>query len=462
MRTRKIFGLTTLLLSLCSVAQAGGLSWDEAFADFGERYQFTDVEHDFQVWNRTSAAIALRPSSSSIKDVSVSFDKNTLEPGTSATVHVRFALQDRVGKSVARIPIEAEEEGKKEHYELVLRGYVESIFDDSRPGIDFGVVDSTSAPVERSVKLSSFESPDFRIARIIESPEFVSARLGADGRELFVKPKRLDHLGYNKGSIKVALESSEQREAAIAILMDIHGDVVPDQNPLGFEVQRPGMLRPVRLQLASRKGKAFRVGKVQVDEAAHATAEATTCLPKARPDCVAYLVTLKKDHPFGQLSGGISFELPDTRETLTVNLGGIFISDDLKVQSLDRPAATSGSDSESRGGQVNDLGQAIKQTMDRDSAAAPAGSGPLLRWQVENEGGIYGYAIYRSEKEDGRVVRVNKTLIAADNKGDNTVASHQWRDTSATTGKEYWYFVVTFYTDGRKVRLTSPQKVVAK
>jgi hypothetical protein len=462
MQSRKFFGLTTVLLSLCSIAQAGGLSWDEGLSDFGERYQFTDVEHDFQVWNRTPATITLRASSSSIKDVSLRFDKNVLEPGTSATVHVNFALQDRVGKTVARIPIEAEEEGKKERYGLVLRGYVESIFDESRPGIDFGVVDAKSTPVERSVKLSSFESPDFRIARIIETPDFVSARIGADGRELFVKPKRFDRLGYNKGSIKVALESSEQREAAIAILMDIHGDVVPDQNPLGFEVQRPATLRPVRLQLASRQGKAFRVGKVQVDEAAHATVEATTCLPKPRPDCAAYLVTLKKDHPFGQLSGAISFELPDTGEILTVNLGGLFLSDSTKVQSLDRPAAASGADRESRGSQIGDIGQALKQTVDHESIATPAGSGPLLRWQVENEAGIYGYAVYRSEKEDGRVVRVNKTLIAADNKGDNTVASHQWRDTSATTGKEYWYFVVTLYADGRKVRLTNPQKVVAK
>jgi hypothetical protein len=462
MPSKKLLGLTTVLLSLCSVAQAGGLSWDEGFADFGERYQFTDVEHDFQVWNRTSAAIVLRPSSSSIKDISVSFDKNTLEPGTSAIVHVRFALQDRIGKSVARFTVDAEEAGRIEHYQLMLKGYAESILDEARPRIDFGVVDAKSAPVERSVKLSSFESPDFRIGRIIETPDFVSARLGGDGRELFVKPKRFDHLGYNRGSIKVALESSVQREAAIAILMDIHGDVVPDQNPLGFEVQRPSVLRPVRLQLASPQGKAFRVGKVHIDETAHATAEATTCLPKARPDCVAYLVTLKNDHPFGQLSGGISFELPDTHETLTVNLGGVFISDDAKVQSLDRSAAASGADRESRDSHIGDLGQALRQTMDRDSTAAPAGTGPLLRWQVENEAGIYGYAIYRSEKEDGRVVRVNKTLIAADNKGDNTVASHQWRDTSATIGKEYWYFVVTLYTDGRKVRLTSPQKVVAK
>jgi hypothetical protein len=462
MRTRKSFGLTTVLLSLCSLAQAGGLSWDEVLADFGERYQFTDVEHDYQVWNRTSAAITLSTPSASIKDLSIKVDKSVVEPGTSATVHVKFAVQDRLGKSVARIPVDAEEEGKTEHYELMLRGYVESIFDESRPGIDFGVVDTKSTPVEQSVKLSSFESPDFRIARIIETPDFVSARIGADGRELFVKPTRLNRLGYNKGSIKVALESSGQREAAIAILMDIHGDVVPDQNPLGFEVQRPGMRHPVRLQLASREGKAFRIGKVQIDEAAHATAEATTCLPKARPDCTAYLVTLKKDHPFGQLSGAISFELPDTSEILTVNLGGIFISDDMKVQSLNQPAGDSGAQTQSRNSQIHDLGQALKHTMDRDSATAPAGPGPLLKWQVENEAGIYGYAIYRSEKEDGRVERVNKTLIAADNKGDNTTASHEWRDTSATSGKAYWYFIVTLYTDGRKVRLTSPQKVVAK
>jgi len=104
----------------------------------------------------------------------------------------------------------------------------------------------------------------------------------------------------------------------------------------------------------------------------------------------------------------------------------------------------------------------LKNAVAEQPQEAAPGTGPLLKWQVENEIGMYGYAVYRSDREDGKFIRVNGTIIAAANHGDNVKASYQWRDNTAVKGKEYWYRITIFYNDGRKVPLTGPQKVVAK
>jgi len=194
----------------------------------------------------------------------------------------------------------------------------------------------------------------------------------------------------------------------------------------------------------------------------HRLTELTTCLPKARPDCIAYLVTLNKDHPFGQIGGTIRFELPESHENLNVSLGGIFLTDDTKIQSLNEPVAGSEADKRSRETIVPDIAETLKQAVTEQPKEAAPGPGPLLKWQVENEIAMYGYAVYRSDKEDGQFARVNSTIIAAANHGDNVKASYQWRDNTAVKGKEYWYRITIFYNDGRKVPLTGPQKVVAK
>ena len=93
---------------------------------------------------------------------------------------------------------------------------------------------------------------------------------------------------------------------------------------------------------------------------------------------------------------------------------------------------------------------------------APAGRGPLLKWSVSYEGGVYGYIVYRSDDERGRFIRVNSSIIkAAGSEGSKSV-DYQWRDNSAEAGKSYWYYVGLIYSDGHKSKLTDPQKVVAK
>jgi hypothetical protein len=108
------------------------------------------------------------------------------------------------------------------------------------------------------------------------------------------------------------------------------------------------------------------------------------------------------------------------------------------------------------------LASSIKKRIDEASQQEAPGSGPLLKWQIANEAGIYGYAIYRGNSADGPFARVNDTIVKAENAGDNTTASYQWRDTTAQKGREYWYYITIFNNNGKKTSLTGPQKVRAK
>jgi len=75
---------------------------------------------------------------------------------------------------------------------------------------------------------------------------------------------------------------------------------------------------------------------------------------------------------------------------------------------------------------------------------------------------MYGYAIYRGDAVDGPFTRLNESIVKAHNEGDGATASYQWRDTSASKGKEYWYYITIFNSNGTKRQLTGPQKVTAR
>jgi hypothetical protein len=441
---------------------AGNLTIDEREIDFGEKYQFAVVERDIRVWNHSSETIKFDDVKPSKIGATLAFDQRTLAPYASEIAHLKLPLLDNKGYVSTRLEFDTEEGGKTEKYSVLVRGYLDSVLDDVESGVDFGVVDIEAASAEKSFRLASAKYPGLRITRIVESAAFLDTHLGQNSGELLLRPKRVNVLGFRKGVIKVAIDTPEQPQVWVPVLMDIHGNVVPDQNPLSLGVQRPGTLRPTRLQLSSRDGKAFHVGKVSTDETARVTVEETPCLPKARDDCRAYMVMNKKDRPQGQVVGKIGFELPDSHQVLNIDLAGVFLADSTKVHPLNAPAQSEGGDRQTTVAPKTDLSAAITKAIGEQPQVEAPGSGPLLKWQVANEGGIYGYAIYRSDSENGRFSRVNDKIVSAGNLGDNITASYQWRDTGADKGKGYWYYITTFYNSGKKVQLTSPQKVVAK
>ena len=57
--------------------------------------------------------------------------------------------------------------------------------------------------------------------------------------------------------------------------------------------------------------------------------------------------------------------------------------------------------------------------------------------------------------------RLNDGIIHAENVPES-LSSYAWRDTSAETGRKYWYYIGTLGRDGERKRFTSPSEVTAK
>jgi len=452
---KKSLRLLAALLALVAVEGARALTIDESVVDFGEQYQFAEITHDVRVWNETLLPIRLSTTATGL--VRLTFDDASLEPGKSTLAHIKLSLANHSGVLTARVSINGESAGKTETREITVTGFVNSVLDDSRPALDLGVVDANGPHVEKPLSLLDSDDPDLRIVKVLEEPEFLSTRIG-DAHTLHIKPSKIDALGYNKGVVKVALNSKLQSQAWITVLMDAHGDVVPDQNPVDFGLQRPGSRHPVRLQLNSRSGQAFRIGEVDAG-AAHVSVERTECL-QAGKSCQAFLLMIDPKHAFGQVTGKIAFPLPETHQVLNVHLGGVYLADNTRVVSLDKPEPNG--ETKTDAPQNVSLAESLKRATGEKQEFVLPGTGPLLKWQVANEAGIYGYAIYRGDSADGKFARVNDAIVKADNGGDGTTANYQWRDTAAQKGHEYWYYITIFNNNGTKTQLTGPQKVVAK
>ena len=73
-------------------------------------------------------------------------------------------------------------------------------------------------------------------------------------------------------------------------------------------------------------------------------------------------------------------------------------------------------------------------------AATPTDSGVTLKWKTESEVGNIGFNIYRSEKKDGKFVKINDKLIPG--AGNSAMPnSYQFVDKTAIKGKLYYYYL---------------------
>ncbi len=368
---------------------------------------------------------------------------------------------DAVGVSSTRFLLNTRSASGKDAYGIHVSGYVDSVFDDPDPLLDFGIIDESSIFPTQMYTLAENGRTDVQISSIISAPDFVDVAIGTNQRSVSVKPKKTAVLGLRNGLVKLKTTASEQEEVWIRVAIDFRGAVVPSQNPVDFGLQRYSSRSTVRLQLESRDGRDFKVGKPIIKDA-HITAESNDCVPPGKAGCRGYTFAIEKDQPIGQVFGTVTFDLPDSSEKLVVNLGGLLIDDKTVIQPIENlkgQSATNASVNPSLG-----IADALKGavTPKTDDKVELPGKGPLLRWQVGNESVIYGYAIMRSDNVDGRFERLNKEIVRAKNHGDNVSSSYQYRDNTAQSGKEYWYYITIFYNSGKKVQLTGPQRVVAK
>jgi hypothetical protein len=161
------------------------------------------------------------------------------------------------------------------------------------------------------------------------------------------------------------------------------------------------------------------------------------------------------DQETGKLNGKIHVRFANAPNTLVVNVWGMLFSADAVIHDIEpSKTGTSQSATDSISTQLSKATEKTNVTSD----PMPLGTGPLLRWRVENESQLYGYLIYRSDSETGPMVRVNSELVRTLSKEDGVAVDHAWRDTSARSGHTYWYQIGTISLVGVRSDLTPRMK----
>lgn len=432
-----------------------------------DSYQFATNTCSVELKNTGDKPIRILSTAATTPGDTIQAGPLVVPPHASAYLDAHVAWKNESGRGLRIFHLTTDEPGQEQRSAEVA-GYVATALDEPKALLDFGVVDLPGASAEKSVTLASREVADFAIERILSMPDYLSARIGDDHRTLTASIKPDAPWGLHEDAfVKVKINTPNQSEAWIAVHVDVHGEVIPDTNPLALGLLRKGNKNEFLIRLTSRDGKDFDVGKVTPGRL-HGQSSVEPCVPE-RSGCKLVRFVLADDQQTGALSDTLSIELPGFKRQLPVVVWGMLVGAKTKVRNLaeemEKAAAAKaksgmGAESPSANPTV-DLGQAIKSSVaETTPEAPPAGKGPLLKWSVVHEELIHGYAIYRAEKQDGPFVRINKETIAT--KSTEGAASYQWRDNSASSGKTYWYYVGLLNRDGTKAILTPPQRVVAK
>jgi hypothetical protein len=382
----------------------------------------------------------------------------TVAPRTSVNIPVTVYSGMDSGDSRHNFNVETDI-ANRPRLTVPIHLFAMSVLDDPKPKADLGTVNTNSAPPVKTVNLSSREVPDFRITRIVEMPDFATAKILPDGHTVSIDGNPAASWGRHDGFVKVALNSTVQSQAWIHVTADVHGEVIPSQNPVDmglFRNAKPSL----ELQLRSRDGKPVKLGKISIEDMqAKVIRKACTGVIQG---CEQLELSLTVGPAMGRIHGKLLVDLPDFHRQLPIDVFGWYLPEDVKTRSLE-DALQKKSSAEPP---PLDLKSALQNSTQTHSAAPPVdppGHGPLLKWQVSNENNIYGYLVYRGDAENGPFLRVNKDIVHVDaGKGDGITSTYAWRDDSATAGKTYWYYIGMLYRDGTKQQLSGPQAVKAK
>lgn len=450
----------TVLLSLIAASASAQVSFEAQ--DVGEIYQ-TNTGHSTILFTNASDKPV------KIFGVTPAYDKDgvgtfkfpaSVAPKTSVNIPVTVFSGMDAGDHRHIFNIDTDI-AKHPRVQALVHLFGLSVLEDPEPKVELGTVNTNAAAPAMTVQLASREVPDFHIARIVETPDFATAKILPDGHTVSISGNSAASWGRHDGFVKVALNSSAQPQAWIAVTADVHGDVIPSANPVEMGVFRTTKL-PFVVQLKSRDGKPVKLGKVAIENI-KATATKEACVGGAA-GCAQISVKVADDQPGGRVEGKLLVELSDFHRQLPIDIGGLYLPESVKVHSLDE-AAQKNPKSSSAEAPPLDLKSALQKSTSvaPPPLADPPGHGPLLKWQVSNENNIYGYLIYRSDAENGPFLRVDKDIVRVDaGKGDGVTSTYAWRDDAATAGKTYWYYIGMLYRDGTKQQLSGPQPVKAR
>ena len=456
MQKYSLFTLLLILTSASSGRAAQDVSSQDA-PDLGEIYQFSSTDTEVGVINNSDHAITVTgivdPANSITLKHSVEIGPHHVQAvaiQVNAMNHLGITHVD--GKLITTPPL-------ADPVAVGANAFVNSVLQDARPVVDFGIVESGTAKTEIFRAVNEQPEP-LRLVKVESVGEGFEAKIVEDGKGLSVSIEPNARWGSHLEYVKVKTDSTLQKELWVRLKANVHGAVIASVDPVDFSVVRQGSGAEQGVMLEGRSPVAFDVESVQM-EGAQLSYVVEAC--PQRVGCANLKLKLGDAQPTGQIFAKAWVKFKKEKNLLPINVRGLVIAKDQKIIELP-PKQTSGA---SDGSQIapNSLPDEIKSATSETitpQPVVPAGKGPLLKWSVSYEGGVYGYIVYRSADESGRFVRVNSSIIKAATSGGSKSADYQWRDNSAESGKTYWYRVGLIYNDGHKSEFTGPQKVVAK
>lgn len=432
----------------------------------GEHYQYETIPCSFELRNTGDKAIRVSHGEAKVEGDYIAPGSITVKPHSSSYIDVRVALRDSEGNTQRTFVFATDEPGQTRRGSTVF-AFVSSILDQHEPTLDFGAVDIAKVQPEQSITLTSREVDKLRIAEIVSKPAYLDVSIDPDGHTLHAKMRAEAPWGLQESDgIVVKVNSEKQPMARVAIKANVLGDVIPDGSPFSLGLIRTGGKNQFLIRISSRSSRDFKIGATRLDRIKGKVGE-TACVPAAT-GCKLLQLTISPDQPQGRIDGVLTVDLPDYGRSLPIPVLGMLLDPKVKVHDmnaeLEKARETSGqavSKVESPKTAPVDIKQAISEKV-REPDAPPPGDGPLLRWTVANEGSVYGYVIYRSDTQDGPAQRVSPEFIRASEDQPGVPVAYQWRDTSAVSGKTYWYSIGFVKRNGKKEALGAPQKVVAK
>jgi|SRR5579885_485888 hypothetical protein len=450
--------LFTALFVAAPVAPASQLAIENC--DVGEIYAFNHGECEIVLSNTGDRSVRVFDVVTGIAGDHVEPTETTVPAHAKAYLKFTLNAANDAGHVRHSVRFRTDEPGHEERSASAV-AFVMSVLDEPRPQLDFAVVKALAEPMRRSVDLVSHDVSDFRITKIIETPAWINAAIGADGHTLEASVKPDAGWGLHVDFLKVATNAPQQSQAWIEVKADVHGEVVPNLNPYDLGLMRIGSVHEFHIPLRSRSGREFQIGKIEL-EGLHGTTQVDSC-EKTGKSCQMLILRVADQQP-GPIKGHVWIELPEYQQRLNLAVWGLLVPADLKVKTLDADAIAQQAAAAAGQSQTSkdvDLQRAVREAVGNANQAPPSGEGPLLKWSVANGLAIHGFQIFRASDEAGPFVLLNQKTIPSIAKTQDSVG-YQYRDNTAESGKTYWYYIGLVYNDGRKQQLTGPQKVVAK
>ena len=280
--------------------------------DLHENFQFTKVNATVRATNFSDSPVRLRAIDALRSTDKVVNFPNELAGGLSANISLEISTDDDAGAAIHGFRIHLDD-GVIQL--LQIKNFGLTMLDVSRAQANLGSVKSGEASAWLSTDIESTISPELRIEKIIDAPDFVQARIAADARHLETAVKPDASWGYHQGFVHIALNAQPQTEAVVEVQADIRGKIIPDENPMVLGIVRRGSQPPHLLRLSSVDDSPVNISQIEVS-GLKAKTEKRSCEPKAK-SCQIVAVTIDDSQPTGRFSGTMRIKF-DKGENLTV------------------------------------------------------------------------------------------------------------------------------------------------